>query len=257
MEEKKNTLEKPVPASSEQEGEEMTIDLMELARHLLAHWKWIVATAVIFTLIVGAYTSFMVTPMYKATSTIYVLSRRDSAINMSDLQIGTALTQDYAKVFRIWEVHEKVISNLGLPYSYNYMSSHLSVVNDSGTRMLDISFTSPDPNEAANVANEYAKVSSEFIAETMATDQPSIMSVALIPSSPVSPSLVKNCLMGMIVGVVLSCGVFTVQMLMDDKYKSSDDILKYTGLTTLAMIPAEEEEKRKKTKNSPERSRDA
>ena len=69
---------------------------------------------------------------------IYVLSRRDSAINMSDLQIGTALTSDYIKVFQMWEVHEAVISNLDLPYSYSKMKSMLSVVNASDTRMLDI-----------------------------------------------------------------------------------------------------------------------
>lgn len=256
MEDKKNNMEKAVPSPGGWEEEETSIDLMELANHLLIHWKWIVSAAVLLALIAGAYTTFMVTPMYRATSTIYVLSRRDSAINMSDLQIGTALTQDYAKVFKIWEVHEKVISNLGLPYSYDYMSSHLSVVNDNGTRMLDISFLSPDPNEAANVANEYAKVSSEYIAETMATDQPSIMSVALVPSGPVSPSLVKNCMLGIIAGVFISCAILTVQMLMDDKYKSSDDIMKYTGLITLAMVPSEEGEKRKISKNNPER-RDA
>ena len=89
------------PAHAE---EGATIDLVELMYRLLASWKLIVCLAVSFAIVVGVYTLCFVTPMYQATSTIYVLSRKDSAINMSDLQIGTALTNDYIKVFDMWEV---------------------------------------------------------------------------------------------------------------------------------------------------------
>ena len=70
------------------------------------------------------------------------------------------------------EVHEAVISNLNLPYSYSQMKNMLSVVNASDTRMLDITVTSPSPTEAAAIANEYAEVASQYIADTMATDKP-------------------------------------------------------------------------------------
>ena len=48
----------------------------------------------------------------------------------------------------MWEVHEKVISNLDLDYTYTDMASMLSVTNTSDTRMLDITVTNPDPEEA-------------------------------------------------------------------------------------------------------------
>lgn len=216
-----------------------TIDLVELMYRLLGGWKLIVSLTLLLAVGAGIYTTYRVTPMYQATSTIYVLSRSDSAINMSDLQLGTALTQDYIKVFKMWEVHEEVISNLNLPYSYSLMRSRLSVANDSGTRMLDITFTSPSAEEAAAVANEYAKVASQYIADTMSTDKPNIMSVALVPSSPVSPNRTKNIMIGFMLGAILSCGIITVQMLMDDKYKTAEDIRKYTGLATLAVVPVE------------------
>lgn len=81
--------------------------------------------------------------MYKATATIYVVSRNDSVLNFSDLQVGSELTSDYIKVFEMWEVHEKVISNLDLDYTYTDMASMLSVTNTSDTRMLDITVTNP------------------------------------------------------------------------------------------------------------------
>lgn len=222
-----------------------TVDLVELMYRLLGRWKRIVCMAVLATLAAGLYTIGFVTPMYEATSTIYVVSRSDSAINMADLQIGTALTSDYIKVFQMWEVHEAVISNLGLPYSYAEMRAHLSVVNDADTRMLDITFTSPSAQEAAAVANEYAKVASQYIADMMSTDKPNIMSVALVPSKTVSPNRARNLALGCMLGVILACGSVTLQMLMDDQYKTAEDIRRYTGLATLAVVPVEEKSARK------------
>ena len=216
---------------------EITIDLKELMIHLLARWKMILCVALLMALAVGFYTVMFVTPMYKATSTIYVLSRKDSAINMSDLQLGNALTKDYIKVFDMWEVHEQVITNLNLPYTYSQMRSMLKVSNVPDTRMLDISVTSPDSKEAAMIANEYAKVASEYIADTMATDKPNVMSVALEPANPVSPNKTKNVMLGFILGFIISAGIVVVRTLMDDNYKTADDIRKYAGLNTLAIIP--------------------
>ena len=220
--------------------EEVTIDLLELLYRLLANWKLILASAIVFSILSAVITIYMITPLYKATSTIYVLSRRDSAVNLTDLNLGSALTQDYIKVFNMWEVHEKVIENLGLNYSYSEMRKNLSVVNTSNTRMLDISFTSPSPEEARDVANEYARVASDYIAETMSTDKPSLMSIALLPTSPVSPSRMRNIALGFLLGALLSAGIVTIRYLMDDKYKTAEDIRKYTGLNTLAAVPDED-----------------
>ena len=246
-------LRTPTPASG-RTPEEDTIDLAELMYRLISGWKLIVCLALAFALAAGVVTIYFVTPMYEATATIYVLNRRDSAINMSDLQIGTALTSDYIKVFKMWEVHEEVISNLGLPYTYKQMMNSLSIVNESSTRMLDITFKSPSAEEAAAVANEYAKVASQYIADTMSTDKPNIMSVALVPANPVSPSKTKNVLLGFMAGMVLACGIITVRMLMDDKYKTAEDIRRYTGLTTLAVVPVEDPAAEEKSRRNARRT---
>lgn len=227
---------------------EMEIDLIDLAFTLLASWKLIVCLCLVCAVAAGVFTIYMITPQYEATSIIYVLGNSDSAINLSDLQIGNALTSDYVKVFKMWEVHEEVISNLNLPYSYQQMKDMLSVSNESDTRMIDITITSPNPEEAALIANEYAKVVSQFIADTMSTDKPNIMSVALVPSNPSSPSLSKNVIIGFLLGAVASCGYVVVRFILDDKYKTTDDIFKYTGMTSLAVIYQEPSEQKQNTR---------
>ena len=215
-----------------EQGED-TIDLLELFMGLLAHWTLIAATAVVGAVLMALYTFFLVTPMYKATATIYVVSRNDSVLNFSDLQVGSELTSDYIKVFEMWEVHEKVISNLDLDYTYTDMASMLSVTNTSDTRMLDITVTNSDPEKAAAIANEYADVGAKYISEKMKTDEPTLMSSARVPENPFSPNKSKNIL----VGFVLASAVVVLRIMLDDTYKTAEDIRKYAGLVVLASIP--------------------
>ena len=251
----RNGIVPTAPLVKQQSDDEMAIDLVDLFYRLLASWKLIVCLALVFAIAAGVYTVYFVTPLYRATSIIYVLSP-ESIVNLSSLQLGNALTSDYIKVFDMWEVHEEVISNLNLDYSYSQMKKMLSVTNTSGTRMLDISVTSPSRTEAATIANEYAKVASEYIHETMAIDKPSIMSVALEPTNPISPNKVRNVAIGFILGALLAAGIVILRYLMDDKLKTVEDIRQYTGLTTLAVVPIDDDDDLDiKSKNSKKNQR--
>ena len=103
----------PRPDTNPEVNEE-TIDLLELFYVLLGKWKQIAAATVACALIAAVAVVFFITPKYQASSTLYVISRKDSAINISDLQIGSELTDDYIQVFHLWEVQEQVISELDL-----------------------------------------------------------------------------------------------------------------------------------------------
>ena len=116
--------QEPYRSEVRPQQEEDTIDLLELCMGLLDHWKFIAAAAAAGAVLAALYTFLLVTPLYKATSTIYVVSRNDSVLNLSDIQIGSALTSDYIKVFEMWEVHEKVISALYLQPDGRHAQRH-------------------------------------------------------------------------------------------------------------------------------------
>ena len=213
------------------------IDIAELFFRLLSSWKLILCLALVGAIAMGVYATYFITPTYSATAVIYVLNRSDSVINMSDLQLGTALTNDYIRVFSLWEVNAQVIEKLNLPYSYSTAKGMVSVSNPSSTRMLDITVTNSDPQRAADMANAYAEVAAEYIANNMGAEKPSIMSTALTPTNPTNSGKTKRIAVGFVLGAVLACGIVFLSMMLDDKYKTADDISKYTGLPTLATIP--------------------
>ena len=219
-----------------EDGED-EIDLVELMYRLLEKWKIIVLACILGALIAGVYTIFFVTPTYTATSKLYVVNAKDSAINLSDLQISNYLASDYTEVFSNWHVHEMVIQRLGLDYTYSQLGNMVSVKNPQDTRILYITVTSTDPQEAKDMADTYAQVAREFIAAKMDTKQPNIFEEALLPSRPASPNKTKNVLMGFVLGFALCCGVIVVQFLTDDRLRSADDIEKYVQLPTLGVMP--------------------
>lgn len=224
--------------AAEFEQQETELDVLELFYYLLEHIKQLVAAVVVGALVMLLVSLFFLTPQYEATSKLYVMARNDSAVNLSDLQIGSYLTSDYQEVFKTWEVHEQVLQNLGLDYEYEELEDMLTITNPSDTRILYITVTSDDPVEATNMANEYANVARNYIYEMMGTEEPSLFSVALEPLEPVSPRKMLNTVLGALVAGLIMAAILVVRFIRDDKIKTADDITNYIGIPTLAIVPA-------------------
>lgn len=223
----------------EQEG--MEIDLVELLYRLLEKIKWVILLAVVGAVIAGFYTIRMVTPMYRSTSKLYVLSTKDSVLNLSDLQIGTQLTNDYVQVFSNWHVHEMVMQKLNITdMSYSELSSRISVSNPSGTRILFITATDPSAERARQLAQTYAEVSREFIASKMGTEMPNIFEEARKPARPFSPNRTRNIAIGFLLGGMLAAAIIVIQFLVDDRVRTGEIIEKRIGLSTLGLMPIQE-----------------
>ena len=215
------------------------IDLQELFFFLL-HRLWIL---LLFALIGGAiafsYTKFLVTPMYQSDTSIYILSKQNNNGNVtySDLQLGTQLTKDYSKLITSRRVMEGVINELDLEGTISALQKSISVTNLTDTRIIQISVKNPDPVTAQILADEVRDQASVVIKEVMDIEAVNIVDRANLPVNPVSPSLKKNVLIGAAVGFMLIAMIFVIQFLLDDSIKSTEDVEKYLGLSTLAVIP--------------------
>lgn len=243
-----NEMEKTMQ-QSEQETE---IDLVELFYMYLRHiWQ------IVIVLVVGAAAAFLCTkifmrPMYTSTAKIYVVSAsNDSVVNLSDLRIGAQLTGDYEELLTIHPLVEDVISNLNLNMTYKQLVEMITITSPPSTRLLYITVESPIASQAADIANEIAKLSIEYLPEIMECSPPNIADAALIPSKPSSPNTGRNTLLGALIAVLLYCGILLVKFIMDDTFKDQDDIEKYLGATPLCVIP---EVNMSKKKQSPKKT---
>ncbi|MGI6724646.1 MAG: YveK family protein [Christensenellales bacterium] len=213
------------------------IDLLELANVMLNNIRWIIAAVLLFAAGAFVFTYYFITPIYRATGSIYVVSSKDSVVNLSDFQVGNYLASDYEKVVYTWEVLQQTRQNLDLNYSFDKLRGMVQVYNPANTRILEIYVDSPSPQEAAKITNELMNVVSSYVVNVMETEKPNILSEARVPTQRYSPSYTRNVMFGAVLGGFVSVLAIFILYILDDKIKTPEDALKYAGLHTLAIIP--------------------
>lgn len=214
------------------------IDLLEVFRLLLKKLWLIISVSLFFALGCFAVSRYVVAPVYESTTKIYILNKTEStAVTYSDVQMGTQLTKDYAELINSRYVLEEVIQKLNLPMDYEELLNVVKVTTPSDTRIVSITVEDTDPVEAMHMANCIREAASEHIQNVMDIDAVNVVETANMPTQKAGPSCIKWTLIGGVIGCFLICAVILMQYLMDDTIKTSEDVDKYLGLSTLALIP--------------------
>lgn len=223
-----------------QQKDEMEIDLLEILGVLRARLLSIIMTGIILAAVFGLGTLFLIKPQYKSTSKLYIVGQSSAITSLADLQTGAQLTQDYMVLVQSRPVLERVIDNLGLMLDYEELLKLITLNNPSDTRILEITVTTEDPYMAKEIVDEISAVSVSRIAAIMNVDEPTIAEYGHLENSPSSPSLQKNILIGGAAGIFLSAAIGIALYLLNDTICTEEDVEKYLGLNTLALIPVEE-----------------
>ncbi len=238
LDEKQNNGSKSSPQKpgSAAQADAKSIDLIELFYFLVPKLHLILLGTLIGAVLLGFYATVLVTPIYSATSKLYIIGEAGSSI-LSDLQIGTELTMDYQEVFKTWEVHQMVNDELGTNYGYSELQDMISVSNPTDTHILSITVTNTDSTLAADIANAYITAAKRFITQTMNTDEPNTFSIALVPGSVSGTGVTGYIIRGMLLGTVLGVGALVLVFLLDNRPKSPEDIMSCANIPILAVIP--------------------
>ncbi len=238
--------------------DEVTIDLAELFG-VLWHWIWLI---LLVALLLGgaayAFSKFVIPEEFQSTTKIYVLDKESGSggqTTYTDLQAGAQLTKDYAELITSRTVIEKVIADNHLESVYDYKEflKKVEVNTPTDTRIVSITVTDTIPALAQALADDIRVEASDLIINTMQIDAVNTYEVANLPTEKSAPSCSKWALIGALLGALLVGGTVTLQYILDDTIKTSEDIEQYLGLSTLALIPLDENiggaEKGKKKKN--------
>lgn len=234
MQEKPTTMAK-VSGRPQDDAE---IDLLDLVRFYLSKSLYIIVCFVVGAVVAGCITKFAISPTYQSTSKLYIISSsQGSVVDLTALNIGTELSSDYQELLKLRPVYEDVIDKLKLDYTVDEVAGMVAIEGITDTRVLKITVTSTDPQEAMDIANEMAKEAVVFLPKIMECDKPNIAENAILPTQKSGPSLKKNTAIGALACTVLCLGVLTVLYLMDDTLRDAEDLEKEFGVMPLAVIP--------------------
>jgi len=227
---------------------ESEIDLQEMLFSYLHH-AWVIVLCVIAVMgIALAYTKLFITPMYRASVTIYVNNSINNAnmeyIASTDLSVSQKLVETYVAIIKSDRVLEEVKESLdataeeGDPtYSEAALRSMISAEQVGKTEVFTVSVSNPDRKMAAKIANTIAEKAPEEIAGIVKGSSTEIIDYAKVPGSPYTPNYTRNALIGGLIGLVLAVVGLTVRYLLDVHINDAEDLERMCDYPVLGQIP--------------------
>lgn len=189
---------------------------------MLRHWKLIVALALAGGL-VGFGLASLATPLYSSTASLFVtLSLSNTA---TDLAQGSTYTSrqmsSFGELATSPVVLDPVIERLDLPSTATELAKSVTVSTPRDTVIIQISATSPSPQQAADLANAIATQTAATIedyAPRTSAGRASIQAKPISTAAPAefqtSPDKKLDALAGIVVGALLGVlGVFLIAVL--------------------------------------------
>ena len=226
-----------MPPLQERREEEDVIDLMEIGRLLMSRWKLILVAMLAGALVTCAYCVLMLKTSYQAEASLYI-TNSDSLLTFSDLQLSSALTEDYEYIIKSRTVLERVIKDQELDVDYKQLAKLVTVNNPDSSHVIQILVTTSDPEMSRNIANSLLNVSVEQINQIVGSGMPNVIDESVINSvAEIRPSVVKYTAIGLILGFILAAGILIIRMLMDTTIKSEEEIERYLQVPLLSSIP--------------------
>ncbi len=241
--ETKDLQEKRAVRQAAVRAENDTINLKELFWTLVYRWKLILAAMLLGAALLGAYHAFFVNPVYQADASIFI-TNNDSVITFSDLQLSSALTEDYAKIIKSRTVLKEVIKEMDLDMDFKQLGQLVTVTNPADSHILTITVTCGDMELCRNIANSLMNVGVERIYQVVGSSEPTVIDYSEAEAvEEITPSLAGYIVKGGIFGAAVMCALICLRFLTDTTLKTEDDIRKYLRMPVLSVVPYFEEKK--------------
>ncbi|RSI71053.1 Capsular polysaccharide type 8 biosynthesis protein cap8A [Streptococcus oralis] len=218
----------------------MEIDVFHLLKILWKRKLLIALVAFVTGIVAFAYSSFIVKPEFTSTTRIYVVNRNQGdkpGLTNQDLQAGSYLVKDYREIILSQDVLEKVATDLKLELPPKGLASKIKVTVPVDTRIVSISVTDRAPEEASRIANSLREVAAQKIISVTRVSDVTTLEEARPATSPSSPNIRRNTLVGFLAGAVVMVVAVLLVELLDTRVKRPEDIEDVMQIALLGVVP--------------------
>jgi len=218
----------------------MEIDVFHLLKILWKRKLLIALVAFVTGIVAFAYSSFIVKPEFTSTTRIYVVNRNQGdkpGLTNQDLQAGSYLVKDYREIILSQDVLEKVATDLKLELPPKGLASKIKVTVPVDTRIVSISVTDRVPEEASRIANSLREVAAQKIISVTRVSDVTTLEEARPATSPSSPNIRRNTMVGFLVGAVAMVVTVLLVELLDTRVKRPEDVEDVMQIALLGVVP--------------------
>lgn len=219
------------------------LDLKELFFVFWHKKVQIIIIVFIFCILGVFYTSLLIEPKYKSSTTL-ILAKVDSeatstseSITQTELTLNQKLVSTYSELIKSKSILREVINNLEIDISEDKLANNVSISLVNNTELINITISDEEPQRAADMANELAKVFTQKVSEIYNINNVHVVDKAEVSNVAYNINHSKDIFMFMGLGVVVSTIYVFIYNMLDTTIKTSEDIERKTKLTVIASIP--------------------
>lgn len=216
------------------------INLSEVYSYFKSKILWIILAIVVIVILGNIYTIITRTPMYQSNTTIVLVGESKKEYNQSDSLLNQNLIGTYSQIIKSRKVLSQVIENLDLKMTTEELSNSITTSSVEETEIIQITVENAKAKDAQRITDEVAKVFAKEIKDIYNLENVTIIDKAELAKSPYNVNYVKDNIIYLVIGIVLSLGVVFVMYYFDTSIKSSEVVEEKLGLTVIGIVPKEE-----------------
>ena len=203
-------------------NDEMEIDLLELLKDLIKNIKFIITITLVCGVVLFGVSQFILPKSYISSADITIVPA------------GTSL--DYTSYLTGSKVLDQVSNAVGVESSGLVKS--IEVTRESNnTYNYNITATTNDPKLSYRVVKNVVKEFKNFMMSEINLSSVTTMNEPQINTTPVSPNVKKNTLIGTFIGFVVSVGIVVLCFLFSKHLRNAEEAEMFLGVDVLAEIP--------------------
>jgi len=219
------------------------LSLKRLAEILFKHIGMIVAVTLIAGILAFVYSETMIVPEYESSVSLYVNNgnaKDDTKTLSSDIAASQMLVDTYIVIIRSDNVLMEVCARLEEQEVYGYTPSRLremiTAESVDETEIFEISVRDTDAQNAEIIARTISEVAPEKI-ESIVTASSVVPVDEAKYGVKVSPNIQTNMILGLIIGLFLSCAFVILREIFDMRIKNEEELEQWFKLPILGVVP--------------------
>ena len=223
---------------------ETEVDLTRLL-HTLMERSWVILlVALLCAALALGGTWLLITPQYEASAVFYVnnsaLSIADAALSIEsgDISASKSLVNTYIVILEDRVTLLDIIDYAEVEgISWEELSETIVAEALNETEVFQVTVRHPDPESARRLANAAAYILPKRIGSIIDGSSVKIVSDAVKPTMPSSPSYPVNTVVGFLVGFLLAAAAIALREIYDTTIREEEDITRNCRHPILAAVP--------------------
>lgn len=223
---------------------EEVISLEDIFYSLKKRWKMIIIITILCTMVAGIYSFYFIKPTYQGRVKVFVGKEGATAetkdYNNADVSLYQNLMKTYAELIKTEESTKKALNTIGKDTSAGNVTrvlSNLSVIQSDDTQMLDIAYKTGNKKEVVEILNAVTNTFMLRSKELIPNGNIQVVQPPQEPRGPVGDNKVRNTILGLLVGLMISIGIAFLKEYLDNTLKKVEELEELLGVPVVGAIP--------------------